>query len=273
MDERNPKIMTEPNPSPAWDAMAAYRRVQALAGDRVIEPFDVYSEAWRLGPLTCFGSGAVEQPGLHTSKGTDNFLFCGYGSTSFGSLMVTGSRNVVFVGPYCDLSGCRLIFPGSDGILYVGAFSRALNGSFLQVFASGGRVMIGDGCHIGEGVIVSNSDTHGLYRASDGKRINHESDVIIGDGSFIGYESRVNKGVEIEPGAIILERSVVNGKVRGGCLYDGVPAVLRETGVAWSAQAAPGDSLAMAREKEARIMAERMAALRARADRQSAGVA
>lgn len=253
---------------PNTEAQQAYNRLAAVANGRTIEPFAAYAPAWRNGSVSCFASDSADQPSSCVSKGKNNFIFCGFRSRIFQGVTFTGSNNVVFVGPYCNLTKGVVHVSGDNGIVFVGAFTQTVWAQ-IQLYGSNGLIFVGEGCHLGDRVVVSNSDAHGIYSAVDGSRVNTDRDIHIGDHVYVGFESRVGKGVTIENGAVVLERSVVSGVLRGRCLYQGVPATLRASDVEWCAEAIENETLEAMQKRKAERLQDHLAMLAAHAGRQS----
>lgn len=241
-------------------ARAAYERVLAKVGTGLIEPFEAYDHVEMDGTLGLYCSGEAARPEVASSKGERNFVFKGYGASLPLHLLITGSDNVAFIGPYCDLSNAMMTFIGSGGSVCIGAMTT-INGAKITAQGSGTSVMLGERCYVGPGVVIYNSDGHGIYSRTTGERINAERDIVIGDHVYVGHGALVNKGVQIESDAIVLEKSVVSGRLQAFCAYQGIPAVKVQEDVAWTRYAAEAADLASARQLEAAFIEEQTAAV------------
>lgn len=244
-------------------ARAAYDRVLAKVGPRLIEPFEAYDHVEIDGTLGLFGSGGSARSEATTSKGERNFIFKGFGANPPLHLFITGSDNVAFIGPYCDVGSAMVAFIGSGGAVCIGAMTDIVAAK-ITAQGAGTSVVLGERCYVGEGAVIYNSDGHGIYSRSTGERINVERDIVVGDHVYIGHDVLVNKGAQIESDVMVLEKSVVAGRLERGCAYHGIPAVKVETDVAWARYAADAADLETARRIEGAAVAEKTARLRGR---------
>ena len=250
------------DPAEAEAALRAYERVREKADGRMIEPFEAHRPLWETEAIACLAPTPIDRIPVFVAKGSQNYLMCGYGATSLTGLHVSGHRNSIYIGAFCDVRKATIVITGDDNVVFIGAFTRILEHTVIQAQQSH-AVTIGERCHLGERCVIATSDGHGIYLAKGGSRINPERDVVIGDHAFIGYDSRVQKGSVIEPEGIVLERSIVSGLIRANCVYQGIPATLREEGVSWTGGTEAG-SLDEAEAEEARTIAERTEFLRGR---------
>ena len=233
----------------------AYGRILQRVQGRLVEPLSAFARDWAGEAIVRMSTEPYDPAQLPVAKGAENVLFCSHGAKGRFSLHVTGSRNAVFIGPFCDVSGAAIHVLGDDCVVFVGALTQIRTGAGIRAQGQGFSVTIGERCHLGARCVVATTDGHGIYLAKDGARINPERDVAIGDHAFIGYDARIQKGCVIEPDAIVLERSIASGLLRSGCVYQGIPATLREEDVSWSSQA-EARSLAEAQDGDARLFAE-----------------
>jgi acetyltransferase-like isoleucine patch superfamily enzyme len=89
------------------------------------------------------------------------------------------------------------------------------------------KIVIGDGCSIGWGVEIVDSDRHNHDGGETTSPINIADDV------WIGSNVKIKKGVEIGKGAIIASNSVVANVVPEETLVAGVPAEIKKVAVDW----------------------------------------
>lgn len=221
-------------------ARAAFDRVIEASGNRILEPFEAYAHQMVLAGSHWFSSSPHEIPASSTTnvtnKGEDNFVFIGYGATLPRVVRFRGTGHVIAIGAFSDVTDAIFDVLPNDSLTYIGAFTVLK--SFSAVFARPpATVVIGDHCYIGERVQASGSDQHGIYNINSRQRINPNRDILVGDGAFIGADSRLNKGVVVEPGGIVLGGSIVTGTIRSRCAYHGVPARLVHEDVAWAPDA------------------------------------
>jgi acetyltransferase-like isoleucine patch superfamily enzyme len=97
-------------------------------------------------------------------------------------------------------------------------------------------IIIGEDCMFSFDVDIRNGDSHSIYHAETGKRINYAKDVKIGNRVWLGAYSQVLGGAEIGDNAIIGIRSLVSKPFPAGCIGAGIPAKVVREGVTWSSK-------------------------------------
>lgn len=242
-------------------ALDAFERVLEHGTGRLIEPFETYEVSPLMGGGTRLAADrSLPPPERLSCQGRGNHLIMGRGAKPPMRLRFNGTGNVLFLGPWSDASRAIFDLTATDGLIFVGAFTRLCANTSLMLRGQTGAITIGDHCLLGERIIASNSDGHAIYSRETRQRINPERDIAVGDRAFVGHDCRLAKGALIEPDGIVLHSSLVSGTVRGHCAYGGVPARLVQEGVAW----APGtaDTLDEAQAAELQAKAERVEVLR-----------
>ena len=81
-------------------------------------------------------------------------------------------------------------------------------------------------------IMMSVSDMHPIFDA-DGRRINPDGDIVIGDHVWIGFRCVVLKGARIGAGAVIGAGSIVHGDIPAGAVAAGNPARVIRRDVTW----------------------------------------
>lgn len=239
---------------------SAFARIQDVGSTSVFEPLASYQMSWDAFGVTCLSSGVRSMtPQKVSNRGADNIVFLGRDAVMPRMLRIKGERNVFFFGPFGDVSRSLVDVTGDDMVIYIGAFSQLSGFSTINA-RSPGSIVIGDRCYIGDRTLISNSDGHAIYDIESKTRINPNRDISIGERSFVGSDCKINKGAALEPGTIVLSGSVVSGRTRSNCVYQGVPATVQQEGVTWM-QDAGSSSLDEAQSVEARREAELLEAL------------
>ncbi len=147
------------------------------------------------------------------------------------SITVSGRGATLRIGAGCRLRRARLAVEDDGSCLEIGD-STSMTGPTI-VAHEGGTVRLGRDCMVAQYAEIRNSDSHGIYDATNGARLNPAADVIIGDHVWIGLGTFVFKGSRIGDGTIVAARSLVTGPVPPACIVAGTPLrVLREN-VAW----------------------------------------
>lgn len=96
------------------------------------------------------------------------------------------------------------------------------------------KIVIGRYCAIAQGVIIKDSDEHGIIDEC-GNENEYTKSIIIGNKVWIGTNAIILKGVHIGDGAIVAAGSVVTHDVPACTLVAGIPAkVIRDKIVDWT---------------------------------------
>jgi acetyltransferase-like isoleucine patch superfamily enzyme len=166
----------------------------------------------------------------------DGELSCGgrlrLGDQWAGGRAFAPGRFHVAKGGRVDVSGDFSVLPGSVVVVEPGATLR-LGSGFLNwdcrvsCFES---ITIGEDAAVSEGVVLRDSDNHGLV----GSARPVSAPIVIGDHVWIGLRAVVLKGVTVGDGAVVAAGAVVTRDVPAHALVAGVPATVRRTGVDWA---------------------------------------
>ena len=131
-------------------------------------------------------------------------------------------------------SGCYLT-AGKNAVIEIGE-----NTYFAHevVINTKSQIRIGKNCLISFQVVMMDYDGHMIY-----EKTNHENreyinsgktaPIVIGDHVWIGYRSKIMKGITIGNGAIIAAGSTVTSDVPENCLVAGCPAKVIKTNIDW----------------------------------------
>lgn len=110
-------------------------------------------------------------------------------------------------------------------------------GADLQISTAEGQdVVIGDDCLVAARCRIRADDSHPIYDAATGSRINLSRTVKIGDHVWIGTEVMVMPGSRIGSGSVVGARSMVTAShpVPENAIVAGTPAVVIREGVHWT---------------------------------------
>lgn len=138
------------------------------------------------------------------------------------------SGEVVWRGRASLGHGCKISVSGrldvGDGLIVTAE----------SAFVAHRSVTLGRGVLISWDVLVMDSDFHPLVDA-DGRRLNEDAPVVIGDGVWIGARVLVLKGTTLAPGTVVAAASTVTRSVdTPQQLIGGSPATPIREGVRWT---------------------------------------
>lgn len=205
-----------------------------------MESLDAYSVVEACKVARVYASELSEPVDVRISRGEDNTVFSGYRSAcSRLKVSFFGSGNVVFIGAGARVAGDFQI-KGDNITIFIGAFTTISNLTLTQ-WGSDSTFFIGERCMISSKIIAGNTDSHGIYSLSTGKRVNGNRDIRIEDDVWIAREVLISKGVHIGSHTVVGQGSLLAGKLEKNSVYAGVPAKQLMTDTTWSRDAA--DSL------------------------------
>lgn len=93
-------------------------------------------------------------------------------------------------------------------------------------------IAIGNSCVCSWNITMMDHDAHEIHKS--GHCINSPSEIIIKDHCWIGFNTSILKGVNIESDVIIGANSVVTRSVPiNNSIVAGIPATIKKTGVTW----------------------------------------
>lgn len=82
-------------------------------------------------------------------------------------------------------------------------------------------------------IIVRTSDSHPIYDALTGERINPAKSVIIGNHVWVSAWATIMKGVKIGDGAVVGVGSIVTHNIDEATIVAGVPAKQKRSNIVW----------------------------------------
>ena len=96
-----------------------------------------------------------------------------------------------------------------------------------------GNITIGCDCLFAEGLLWT-GDWHTIYDCNNGKILNHNSDIHIGNHVWIASNCMLLKGTKIADNSIVGARSVVNKRFdKSNVIIAGIPATIVKENVNW----------------------------------------
>ncbi|WP_242367899.1 hypothetical protein [Lactobacillus intestinalis] len=153
-------------------------------------------------------------------------------------ISIYGNNNKLIFKRNCDINGLRILILGDNNIIEFGE-NVVVNASNLQptiINAVGGKkIKIGNNSMLSNNIEIHTSDYHGIYDFQ-GKRINYDQDVIIGNSVWIGLDTKILKGTVIPDGCIVGAGALLAGKEYNekNCILVGVPAKILKRQIFWT---------------------------------------
>jgi acetyltransferase-like isoleucine patch superfamily enzyme len=165
-------------------------------------------------------------------SGVGNRLLVESNTFISGNIKIVGNGNVVTIGSSCTLNGLYLdITRVNNSKVEIGS-KTTIGGAALQVHEKA-DVFIGQDCMLSQRILISVSDMHPIFDRETGERVNPAKDIRIGDHVWIGFQSLILKGAQIQAGSIIGAGSLVSGYVPEYSIAAGVPAKILRSNVEW----------------------------------------
>ncbi|MEB3329153.1 MAG: acyltransferase [Candidatus Sericytochromatia bacterium] len=149
------------------------------------------------------------------------------------TIEVFGTGHEVRVGPRCRILRTHIRLEDHGCQVLVGAHT-SIEGAHLAAVEPTMRLTIGEGCMLSHDIDIRTSDSHAIYDAETGTRLNPPAPVAVGPGVWIGAHVQVLKGVTLGAGSVVGTRSLVTRSVPPGSLAAGSPASVLREGVTWT---------------------------------------
>ena len=154
-------------------------------------------------------------------------------------IIVHGNNNRVIFGHNCNYVGLHILIEGDNNTIEFGN-NVTINASKLQptvINAFGGtKIQIGTGALLSNNIEIHSTDYHGIYD-KNGKRINHDKDIVIGKHVWICLGCKVLKGSVISDGSVVGAGSVVSGHYEeSNVILAGNPAMIKKRYIFWAGE-------------------------------------
>lgn len=167
-------------------------------------------------------------------KGRDNRIEID-GSTRLRGLTIEihGNGNTLTVGKDATLLGGKIELFGDGNQIHLGE-RCGINGGFIGAHW-GTTIRIGAGCMFSDAIDVRTTDSHSILD-SQGRRINPDRDILVGERVWLGRGASVNKGAVIGHDVVVAAMAVVTAKheIPPNSVVGGIPAVVMRSGITWS---------------------------------------
>ena len=173
----------------------------------------------------------------------DNIKFSGENNTAVVgdnvnlenvNISLKGNGNIIVIGSNTVLRGLIQI-KNNNSIVYIGA-NTTFNHVRIYCKGEGNQVVyIGKDCMFSSGIEIRTCDAHSIIDLTTKTKINRDQDVYIGNHTWVGKNSLIQKGAYISEDTVIGFGSFVNKKFnQGGQIIAGSPARLVKYNTTWS---------------------------------------
>lgn len=164
--------------------------------------------------------------------GTNNVILADHASISNSIISISGTNNKLILEPEVNLRSATIHIRGSNCTIKIG---RGTSFGAIRIVNAGSNnnIVIGEYCAFSDFIELWASDTHSIYD-SEGKFINPERPIVIGDKVWVGSHVKILKGVTIGSGAIIGMNTVVTKDVAPKTLNIGNPMRCIKEDISWS---------------------------------------
>lgn len=183
--------------------------------------------------------GYVRWGGNETSNWEGNTLFARNNRIVIGAeTRIPNACNFTFWGQESsvEIGTKNRIFDNANLVFGTkGRFSTGHGCSFesFTAVACFGHIKIGDDCLFSHGIELWQTDTHPIFDASTGERLNIGKNIDVGNHVWCGLYAALLGGCRIGNNSIIGMKSVTSGQFRDGVTIAGSPARIVREGITW----------------------------------------
>lgn len=152
-----------------------------------------------------------------------------------------GKAEIVFTGSNAKIKICKnkpgkphtfKMRIGEDSQIEIGeSVTIEKNASFFA--CEGANISIGRDCMISTNVQIRADDSHPIFDATTGERLNFSRDIKIGEHCWIGFGAVILKGVTIDSGTVVGMGSIVTKSLPNNVVAAGNPARILRKSIAW----------------------------------------
>lgn len=149
---------------------------------------------------------------------------------------IRGSGHHIVIGENCRFNEGGTIWVEDEGCrLTVGDNTLILN-AHISLTESNSLIEIGKDCLLSSDIDIRSGDSHSIIDLATGSRINHASNIKIGDHVWIGAHAKILKGVVIAKNSVVGMGSIVTKNVLSNTIVAGIPAQIVKTNITWNSE-------------------------------------
>lgn len=148
------------------------------------------------------------------------------------SVKIYGDDNTLEIKRDAAILGLRIVIRGEGCRVIIGKhFSGNIN-CMMTCMGKGNYIEVGDDCMLSENIDIWNTDSHQITD-TNGRILNDNKPIVIGNHVWIGKDCSILKGVTIGTNSIIGMSSVVTSNVDAHSIYVGNPARKVKESISW----------------------------------------
>lgn len=173
---------------------------------------------------------------VYRVKGKGNSITVGKGTKLRKTVfLINGNNNHVVIGENCFIGNeCSFWMEGNDIKIMIGDQTSFTQLVHVNAQENNSAIFIGKDCMLSNHIIIRTSDSHPIYDAETGKRLNPAKNITIGEHVWIAPNSKIMKGVSIGDGSIIGSDTMVTKDIPKNVLAVGHPAKAVKTNIKWT---------------------------------------
>ena len=148
-------------------------------------------------------------------------------------IQIFGNNNRVLIGDNCFLHLGDFWIEDAGNCINIGN-GTSICGSTHLAATEGTNILIGRDCMFSGEIAVRTGDSHSIIEAGSNIRINHASDVTIGDHVWIGSRAILLKGSSVPDNSVVATGAIVTKKHDGAnVILAGSPAKVVRENIDW----------------------------------------
>ena len=165
-------------------------------------------------------------------QGTSNkIVFEGKGVVQRCTFYIQGNNNTIIIKEGTNLTEVECWLQYDNNTIIIDENSNLCGKTHLACI-EGTNIKIGKNCLFSSDIVFRTGDSHSVLD-SEGKRINYSKDITIDDHVWIGYGSKINKGVHLSTDTIVATGAVVTKSFEEKVAIGGNPAKVIRKDVTW----------------------------------------